>query len=119
MSSDLKPTTDPADTLEKLDIRLGRVLKVEPAEGAPRPAYRITADFGKYGQRVTVGRFTGHTPEELTGQHILGVLNFAPREIGPHTSDFLLLGVQFKGKDSGEATPLTVLGESKLGSKVF
>ncbi|GHG00627.1 hypothetical protein GCM10017783_10970 [Deinococcus piscis] len=119
MAGDLKPQVDPESTLERLDIRLGRVLSAEAAQGAPREAYRITADFGKYGQRVTVGRFTGHAPKELIGLPVLGVLNFAPREIGGHTSEFLLLGVQMKGKDSGEATPLTVLGDVKLGSKVF
>lgn len=118
--SDLKPTVSFEESFALLDIRVGRVVSVELAEGAPKPAYRIEADFGKYGRRVTVGRFTCHSIDDLIGLPILGVLNFEPREIGGVVSEFLCLGVQFPKADSGEATPLVPLNrDAKLGSKVF
>ncbi len=119
MASDLKPTTMFEGTIGKLDIRLGKVLSAELEPSAPKRSYRLKIDFGKYGVRTSVGRFTGHTPEELTGQQVLGVLNFGPRQIGEVQSDVLVLGIQFRGADSGEATPLIPLLEGKLGSKVF
>ncbi|GGL02593.1 tRNA-binding protein [Deinococcus radiotolerans] len=119
MATDLKPTVTPAQTLDQLDIRLGRVLSAEPAPGTPKPAYRLTVDFGKFGTRVSVGRFTGHTPDELIGTQVLGVLNFEPRPVGDTLSEVLLLGVQLPGAPSGDATPLTPLHAAKLGSKVF
>ncbi len=118
--SDLKPLVSFEDSLGLLDIRLGRVVSVEACPGAPKPAYQIVADFGKYGRRTTVGRFTCHSADELVGQSILGVLNFEPREIGGVTSEFLCLGVQFPKAESGEATPVVPLNkDAKLGSKVF
>lgn len=117
--SDLKPTVSPDDTLALLDIRLGRVLSAEPEPSAPRAAYRLKIDFGKYGVRTSVGRFTRHAAAELVGQQVMGVLNFAPRQIGDVQSDVLVLGVQYKGADSGEATPVTPLLAGKLGSKLF
>ncbi|ALW87641.1 tRNA-binding protein [Deinococcus actinosclerus] len=119
MATDLKPTVSPAQTLDLLDIRLGRVLKAEPAPGTPKPAYRLTVDFGKFGTRVSVGRFTGHTPQELIGAQVLGVLNFEPRPVGDSVSEVLILGVQLPGAPSGDATPLVPLHAAKLGSKVF
>lgn len=118
--SDLKPIVSFEDTLGKLDVRLGRITSAEPCLGAPKPAFVIVADFGKYGQRTTVGRFSCHSSDELVGESILGVLNFEPREIGGVVSEFLCLGVQFPKGDSGEATPLVPLNrDAKLGSKVF
>lgn len=119
MSNELKPTVTFEQTLGLLDIRLGRVVAVEAAHGAPKPSYRLTVDFGKFGRRTSVGRFTKHAPEDLLGRQVLGVLNFEPRQIGEHTSDVLILGVQFPKADSGEATFLTPAVEAKLGSKVF
>lgn len=118
--SDLKPLVSFDESFALLDIRVGRIVSVERCEGAPKPAYRIEADFGKYGRRVTVGRFTSHSIDDLMGLSILGVLNFEPREIGGVVSEFLCLGVQFPKADSGEATPIVpVQRDVKLGSKVF
>lgn len=119
MATELKPTVKVEDTLGKLDIRLGQVLKAEPEPSAPKKSYRLTVDFGKYGVRTSVGRFTGHAPEELVGHQVLGVLNFAPRQIGDVQSNVLILGVQFPGADSGEATFVTPAKAAKLGSKLF
>ena len=84
-----------------------------------KPSYKITADFGRYGVRTSVGRFTRHAPEELIGRQIFGVLNFEPRDIGGTVSEFLTLGVQYPKADSGEATLITPMVEAKLGSKLF
>lgn len=119
MASELKPVVEFEDTLGRLDIRLGRVLNAELEPSAPKRSYRLKIDFGKYGVRTSIGRFTGHPPEELIGRQVMGVLNFAPRQIGDAVSEVLVIGIQFKGADSGEATFLTPATEGKLGSKLF
>lgn len=119
MSEETKPVVSKEETFDKLEIRLGRVITVTPATDAPKPAYVIKADFGKFGLRTSVGRFTKHTQEEMTGKLILGVLNLGSRKIGNTVSEFLCLGVQFPKADSGEATIVTCLAESKIGSKLF
>ncbi len=120
MSEETKPVVPKEETFDKLEIRLGRILSVAPAADAPKAAYVIKADFGKFGQRTSVGRFTQHTPEELKGKLILGVLNFEPRQIGGVVSEFLCLGVQYPKADSGEATIIMPLAQdAKIGGKLF
>jgi tRNA-binding protein len=119
MSSETKPTVQKEATFDLLDIRLGRVLTVKAAENARKPSYVIQADFGKFGVRTSVGRLTRHAADELVGKQVLGVLNFEPREIAGQVSEFLCLGVQYPGADSGEATIVTPLVAAKIGSKLF
>ncbi len=92
-------------------------VQVEPS--APKRAYRLTVDFGKFGKRISIGRFTHHAPEEIRGKKVLGVLNFAPRPIGNAVSEVLILGVQFPKADSGEATFITPMADAKIGGKFF
>jgi len=107
------------ETFDRLEIRLGRVIEVEDAPGVPKKAYRMKIDFGKFGIRTSVGRFTHQTPEELKGKLVLGVLNFAPRQVGDTMSDVLTLGVQYPKADSGEATFVTPFADAKIGGKLF
>ena len=70
------------ETFDKLEIRLGRVISVEEEPSAPKKAYKMKIDFGKFGIKTSVGRFTQHAPEEIKGKLVLGILNFPPRQIG-------------------------------------
>ena len=119
MATELKPVVSMAESFDRLDIRVGKVLTVEIAERAHKPSYKLTADFGRFGIRTSVARLTQHAAEDLIGRQILGVLNFEPRDVGGITSEFLCLGVQIPRADSGEATIITTLKEVKLGSKLF
>lgn len=119
MSDDTKAMVSKEETFDRLDIRLGQVIDVQVEPSAPKRAYRLTVDFGKFGKRTSVGRFTGHTPEEIKGKKVLGVLNFAPRMIGTAVSEVLILGVQFPKAESGEATFITPMADAKIGGKLF
>ena len=107
------------ETFEKLDIRVGRVVDVELETETHKPTYKMTVDFGKYGTRISYGRFTQHPVEEVKGRLVLGVLNFEPRQMGSVTSEVLILGVQYPKAESGEATFVSPLVNSKIGSKLF
>ena len=119
MSQDVKPIVSKEDVFDKLEIRVGRVIDVEPESSAPKPSYRMVIDFGKFGKRVSVGRFTHHPIDEVKGRLVLGVLNFEPREIGDVVSEALVLGVQFPKAESGEATFVSPAANAKIGSKLF
>ena len=119
MTEETKPIVSKEETFDKLEIRLGRILSVTLADNAHKKSYVIKADFGKFGQRMSVGRFTEHTPEELVGKSILGVLNFEARQMGDVVSEFLCLGVQYPKADSGEATIVMPLADAKIGGKLF
>lgn len=117
--SEEKSIVNKEETFDKLEIRLGRVMKVEIEPTAPKKAYKLVVDFGKFGIKTSIGRFTQHSPDQLLGKLVMGVLNFAPRQIGNAVSEVLILGVQYPKAESGEATFITPAAEAKIGSKLF
>ncbi len=102
-----------------LTIRLGRIISVEIEPTAPKKAYKMKIDFGKFGIKTSVGRFTHHSPEEMKDKLVFGILNFSPTPIGNTVSDVLVFGVQYPKADSGEATFITPAATAKIGGKVF
>lgn len=117
--SEEKPIVSKEDTFDRLEIRLGRVSSVDEELSAPKQAYKLEVDFGKFGIKTSVGRFTNHTIEEMKNKLVLGVLNFQPRKVGDSVSEVLILGVQYPKADSGEATFITPAAEAKIGGKLF
>ena len=93
-----KPTAD-FSHFEALDIRVGRIVKVEDA-ATKRPTYRMTIDFGPgIGIKVSCGAYKSYPKESLVGQQVLAIVNFAARKMGPEISEVLVLGVP---NESGE-----------------
>ena len=119
MSKETKPIVDFDESFGKLDIRVGRVTEVEVETSTHKPTYKMIVDFGKYGKRVSYGRFTQHLIDEVKNRLVLGVLNFEPRQMGPVTSEVLILGVQYPRAESGEATFVSPAVNAKIGSKLF
>lgn len=117
--SEEKRIVSKEETFDKLEIRLGRVIGVEEEPKAPKKAYKMKIDFGKFGIKTSVGRFTQHQPEDIKGKLVLGILNFSPRQIGDTLSEVLILGVQYPKAESGEATFITPFAEAKIGGKLF
>ena len=107
------------ESFEKLDIRVGRVIEVEPETRTPKPTYKMLIDFGKFGKRVSYGRFTRHPIAEVKDRLVLGVLNFAPKQMAEVVSEVLVLGVQYPKAESGEACFVSPAADAKIGSKLF
>lgn len=119
MARNLKPIVSFAESFDRLDIRVGRIIEVELETRTNKPTYKMVIDFGKYGKRISFGRFTQHPIEEVQDRLILGVLNFAPKQMETVISDVLVVGVQFPGAESGEATFVSPAANAKIGSKLF
>lgn len=101
---------------EVLDIRVGRIVRVEDAT-TQKPTYRITVDFGpEIGTKVSCGAYRRYTKEELLEKLVIAVVNFSPKKMGPETSEILILGVP---NGSDETIYLTTESEVQLGVKVF
>jgi len=79
----------------RVELRAGTIIAVESFPAARKPAYKVTVDFGpEIGIKKTSAQITTlYTMEELVGRQIIGVVNFAPKQIGPFMSEFLLTGL--------------------------
>lgn len=79
---------------ERVELRVGTVVRVEPFPEARRPAYRVWADFGPdIGELKSSAQVTDlYGTEELLGRQIVAVVNFPIKQIGPFMSEFLLTG---------------------------
>ena len=119
MATELKSTVSFEESFGKLDIRVGRVIEVELETSTHKPTYKMTIDFGKYGKRMSYGRFTQHPIEEVKNRLVLGVLNFESKKMGDVISEALVIGVQYPKAENGEATFVSPAASAKIGSKLF
>ena len=80
---------------DKVDVRVGRIVRAEPFPEARKPAYKLEIDFGPdIGTRSSSAQLTRHyTLQDLEGRLVVAVVNFPPRQIGPFLSQVLTLGV--------------------------
>jgi tRNA-binding protein len=82
------------DDFERVDIRVGTVRACVPNDGARKPAYVLTVDFGPaIGVKKTSAQLTTlYRPEDLVGRQVAAVVNFPPKQIGKFLSEILVLG---------------------------
>ena len=101
-----------------IDIRVGRVLTAEPLNGARKPAYILTIDFGPIiGVKKSSAQITeNYGVEELPGRLVAAVVNFPPRQIGKVMSEVLTLGFP---DENGAVVLFAPDREVPLGSRLF
>lgn len=106
------------DDFDKVDVRVGKIVKVEDFPQAHKPSYKLEIDFGKeLGVKKSCGQFVAnYTKEELINKLVAGVVNMSPRQIGPAVSEVLILG--FPDED-GNATLVAPTKPVPLGGKLF
>ena len=86
------------DDFEKVDMRIGTILKAEPNPRARKPAYSLTIDFGPLGKRTSSAQITDlYAPEDLVGRQVVAVVNFPSKVIAGISSEVLILGVDGDG----------------------
>jgi len=80
---------------ERVDIRVGRVIEVLDFPEARKPAYKLRIDFGPaIGIKKSSAQATKHYAKaDLLNRHVVAVVNFPPKQIGPYLSEVLTLGV--------------------------
>ena len=93
MPDALKPTATYAD-FETLDIRVGRIVEVQPFPRARNPSYKVAVDLGDLGTRWSSAQITSYSADELVGTQVVCICNFAPRNIAGFLSEVLILGAR-------------------------
>jgi tRNA-binding protein len=81
--------------LEKLDIRVGTILRVEDVPKSSKLA-RLTVDFGDHRRTILAGiRKEREDLNEIRGRQALFVLNLPPREMAGETSHGMLFDIGY------------------------
>ena len=82
------------DIFDKVDIRVGTVISVKKNEKARKPSLVVEIDFGKeIGIKQSSAQITHYYNEDnLKGKQVIGVCNFAEKNIAGVISLVLILG---------------------------
>jgi methionyl-tRNA synthetase len=103
------------DDFTKVDLRIARISKAEPVEGADK-LLRLTLDLGEETRVVFAGIKSAYSPEELEGRLVIAVANLKPRKMrfgesqgmvlaaGPGGSDIFLLSADEGAKPGMRVT---------------
>ncbi|MDA9745592.1 tRNA-binding protein [Candidatus Pelagibacter sp.] len=86
---------------DKVDIRIGTVISVKKNEKARKPSLVVEVDFGKdIGIKQSSAQITHYYNEEnLMNKQVIGVCNFAEKNIAGVVSQVLILGaIDLDGK---------------------
>ena len=89
------------DIFDKVDIRIGTVISVKKNEKARKPSLVVEVDFGKdIGIKQSSAQITHYYNEEnLMNKQVIGVCNFAEKNIAGVASQVLILGaIDSEGK---------------------
>ncbi len=104
------------DQFLAIDMRVGRVTRVEDFPEARKPAWKLFIDFGReLGEKRSSAQVTNYAREELEGRRVVAVVNFAPRQIGPFRSEVLVLGAS---DEEGRVILLAPDSDVPLGARV-
>lgn len=82
------------DEFEKVEMRVGTILKANDFPEARNPAYQLVIDFGdELGIKKTSAQITKrYSKDELIGKQIIAIVNFPKKQIGQFMSECLVLG---------------------------
>jgi len=101
----------------RVEMRVGKILKVEDFPEAHRPSYKLWIDFG---EGIGIKRSSAairpfYTKEELQGRQVIAVVNFPPKQIAHFLSEALVLAAV---NSDGKTILLQPDEEAELGARI-
>ena len=83
---------------ERLDLRVGTIVRAEPNTGARDPSYRLWIAVGEESVAQSSAKISDrYRAEELIGRQVVVVTGFEPLRVGGFRSDVLVLGAVADG----------------------
>jgi len=106
------------DDFGRVEMRVGRILGVEPFPEARKPAYKLRIDFGpEIGIKQSSAQLTDlYTADHLIGRLVVAVVNFPPRRVAGFHSEVLVLGA---AEPDGAVVLLYPERDVPLGARIF
>lgn len=90
----VKPTVQFSD-LEKIDVRVGTIEKVEDVEKSDK-LIRLTVNFGEFSRTILVGmKKERENVQEIVGKQALFVVNLAPKEMMGEMSEGMVFDIGY------------------------
>ncbi len=107
--SAIKPTITIAD-LEKIDIRVGTIERVEEVANSQK-LVRLVVNFGDHTRNILAGMKQERAdPREIEGKQALFVVNLAPRKMAGEVSEGMLFDIGY----ADGVTPVLALPEKPV-----
>jgi tRNA-binding protein len=102
---------------EKIELRVGTIIKVDDFPEAKKPAYKLTIDFGEFGIKKSSAQITTlYKKEVLIDKQVVCVINFPSKQIGPFVSECLTTGFP---DENGNVVLTQPERKVPNGSKIF
>ncbi len=109
----IKPTIEFKD-LEKIDIRVGTIKKVEEVKDSEK-LVKLSVDFGEFQRTILVGlKNERENPKEIEGFQALFVVNLEPKSMAGEISEGMLFDIGY----SNEITPVLAIPEKLVPNGV-
>ena len=103
---------------EKLDIRVGRVIEIQPLLEGRYSTHILMIDFGPdLGTKKSLAKLApNYAGPEVMGRQVVAIVSLPPKQIGKHLSEVLTLGVP---DESGDVVLLRPDQDVPSGGKLY
>jgi tRNA-binding protein len=108
----------PYQAFQLVEMRIGRVVRVEPNSRAKKPAYKLWIDFGsEIGTKTSSAQIVAnYSAQELENRLVVCATNLGTRNIAGFISEVLTMGID---DQKGNVTLLQPSKDVPLGMRVY
>jgi tRNA-binding protein len=111
-------SVSPYQAFQLVEMRVGRVVRVEVSERAKKPAYKLWINFGpELGIKTSSAQIVAnYLPEHLQDRLVVCATNLGTRNIAGFPSEVLTMGMN---DTKGNVVLLQPANDVPLGSRVY